>query len=72
MIEILVFKTEEQKSDYERRIAHLTKQVERLEKNLDFRENVINRKDTVIEQLFERIAHKDDIIEKLLSKSLES
>lgn len=72
MIEILVYKTEEQKSDYERRIAHLKKQVERLEKNLDFRENIINRKDTVIEQLFEKIAHKDEIIEKLLSKNLES
>lgn len=67
MIEILLYKNEEQKSDYERRIAHLKKQVERLEGNLDFREKMIDRKDAVIEKLFERIAHKDDIIENLLT-----
>lgn len=67
MIEILLYKNEEQKSDYERRIAHLKKQVERLEGNLDFREKMIDRKDAVIEKLFDRIAHKDDIIENLLT-----
>lgn len=68
MIEILMHKTEEQKADYERRIGHLKAQVDRLEKNLDFRERVINRKDEVIEKLLDRIGHKDDIIEGLLTK----
>lgn len=71
MIEILLYKNEEQKSDYERRIAHLKKQVERLEGNLDFREKMIDRKDAVIERLFDRISHKDDIIEKLLRNAIE-
>lgn len=68
LIEILLHKNEEQKSDYERRIAHLKNQVSRLESNLDFRERVINRKDEVIEKLLDRIGHKDDIIEGLLTK----
>ena len=70
MIEILLYKNEEQKADYEKRISHLKKQVERLESNLDFREKMIDRKDSVIERLFDRIAHKDDIIEKLLKESI--
>lgn len=68
LIEILIHKNEEQKSDFERRIAHLKNQVSRLESNLDFRERVITRKDEVIEKLLDRIAHKDDIIEGLLTK----
>lgn len=68
LIEILIHKNEEQKADYERRIAHLKNQVSRLENNLDFRERVINRKDEVIEKLLDRIGHKDDIIEGLLTK----
>lgn len=68
LIEILIHKNEEQKSDFERRIAHLKNQVSRLESNLDFRERVINRKDEVIEKLLDRIGHKDDIIEGLLKK----
>lgn len=68
LIEILIHKNEEQKSDYERRIAHLKNQVSRLESNLDFRERVITRKDEVIEKLLDRIGHKDDIIEGLLTK----
>lgn len=71
MIEILLYKNEEQKSDYERRISHLKKQVDRLEANLDFREKMIDRKDTVIERLFDRISHKDDIIKKLLKEAIE-
>lgn len=70
MIEILLYKNEEQKADYEKRISHLKKQVERLESNLDFREKMIDRKDSVIERLFDRIAHKDDIIKKLLKESI--
>lgn len=72
MIEILLYKNEEQKADYERRIAHLKKQVERLEGNLDFREKMIDRKDSVIEQLLSMIAHKDEVIETLLKNSLET
>ena len=68
LIEILIHKNEEQKSDFERRIAHLKNQVSRLESNLDFREKVIDRKDEVIEKLLDRIGHKDDIIEGLLTK----
>lgn len=68
LIEILIHKTEEQKADYERRIAHLKNQVSRLESNLDFRERVITRKDEVIEKLLDRIGHKDEIIEGLLTK----
>lgn len=68
LIEILIHKNEEQKSDFERRIAHLKNQVSRLESNLDFREKVIDRKDEVIEKLLDRIGHKDEIIEGLLKK----
>jgi hypothetical protein len=71
MIEILLYKNEEQKADYERRINHLKKQVERLESNLDFREKMIDRKDSVIEELLSRISHKDDIIEKILTDNKE-
>lgn len=70
MIEILLYKNEEQKADYEKRISHLKKQVERLESNLDFREKMIDRKDSVIEKLLDSIAHKDEVIEKLLKESI--
>lgn len=66
-INILIARDEERKLDYEKRIAHLNKQIERLEKNLDFREDVVNRKDEVIEGLLNKIEHKDEIIEKLLT-----
>lgn len=68
MIEILLYKNEEQKADFERRIAHLKKQVERLENNLDFRERMIDRKDNTVEKLLDSIAHKDEVIENLLKK----
>lgn len=71
MIEILLYKNEEQKADFERRIAHLKKQVERLESNLDFRERMIDRKDEVVGKLLDSIAHKDEIIEKLLRNKIE-
>lgn len=70
MIEILLYKNEEQKADYEKRIAHLKKQVERLEGNLDFRERMIDRKDETISKLLESITHKDEIIEKLLKSKI--
>lgn len=68
MIEILLYKNEEQKADFERRIAHLKKQVERLENNLDFRERMIDRKDSTVEKLLDSIAHKDEVIENLLKR----
>ena len=71
MIEILLYKNEEQKADYEKRISHLKKQVERLESNLDFREKMIDRKDEVVSKLLDSIAHKDNIIEKLLRDKFE-
>ena len=55
MIEILMFKNEEQRSDAERRIAHLQKQIARLESHLDFRETQIERKDTLIERLMNQL-----------------
>lgn len=70
MIEILLYKNEEQKADYERRIAHLKKQVERLEGNLDFRERMIDRKDDTLAKLLDSISHKDGIIEKLLKAKI--
>ena len=54
MIDMLLIKNEEQKADYDKRIAHLQKQVERLEGHLDFRERVIERKDAVIEKLINK------------------
>lgn len=55
MIDMLLVKNEEQKNDYERRIAHLQKQIDSLEKHLDFRERVIERKDAVIERLIDKV-----------------
>ena len=54
-ISILVCKNEELRADFEKRIAHLQKQIDRLEKNLDFREGVVARKDEVIEKLINKI-----------------
>ncbi len=71
MIEILLYKNEEQKADYEKRMAHLKKQVERLEGNLDFREKMIDRKDETISKLLDSISHKDEIIEKLLKDKMK-
>ena len=71
MIDLLVVKNEEQKTDFERQITHLKKQVDRLEGNLDFRERMIDRKDVVVSKLLDNIAHKDEIIEKLLRNKIE-
>ena len=54
MIDLLLVKNEELKKDYDKRIAHLQKQVECLENHLDFRERVIERKDAVIEKLINK------------------
>ena len=54
-ISILVAKNEELRTDYDKRIAHLQKQIDRLEKNLDFREGVVQQKDKVIEKLINKV-----------------
>lgn len=54
-IDLLIVKNEELKRDYEKRIAHLHKQIEKAEEHLDFREKVIERKDEVIEKLLRKI-----------------
>ena len=54
-ISILIAKNEELRADFDKRIAHLQKQIERLEKNLDFRESVVARKDEVIEKLIQKV-----------------
>ena len=54
-IAILIAKNEELRADYDKRIAHLQKQIDRLEKNLDFREGVVQQKDKVIERLMNKI-----------------
>lgn len=64
-IDILITRDEERKADYERRITHLQKQIDKLEEHLNFRERVIERKDEVIEKL---IAREDKVVEALISK----
>lgn len=54
-ISILVAKNEEIRADFDKRIAHLQKQIDRLEKTLDFREGVVARKDEVIEKLINKV-----------------
>ena len=64
-INILIARDEERKAEYEKRIAHLQKQIEKLEDHLDFRERVIERKDEVIEKL---ITREDKVVEALICK----
>lgn len=64
-INILIARDEERKADFERRIAHLQKQIDKLEEHLDFRERVIERKDEVIEKL---ITREDKVVEALICK----
>ena len=59
-ISILIAKNDELRTDFEKRIAHLQKQIDRLEKNLDFREGVVQRKDEVIEKLMNKILEKGE------------
>lgn len=55
MIDMLIVKNEDLKTDYEKRLNHLHKQIEKLEQHLDFRERVIQQKDSVIEKLLNKI-----------------
>ena len=50
-IEILVDKCEDLKLEYEKRIAHLKKQVTELNDHLMFRERMIDKKDGIIDKL---------------------
>ncbi len=50
-IEFMMIKFEEQKSAYEKNVAHLKEQIQSLNERLDFRERVVDRKDAVIEKL---------------------
>ncbi len=50
-IEFMMIKFEEQKSAYEKNVAHLKDQIQSLNERLDFRERVVDRKDAVIEKL---------------------
>lgn len=50
-IEILVDKCEDLKSEYEKRIAHLKKQVSEMNDHLMFRERMIDKKDAIIDKL---------------------
>lgn len=54
-INILIARDDERKADYERRIAHLQKQIDKLDEHLMFRERVIERKDEVIERLLKKV-----------------
>jgi ABC-type Zn uptake system ZnuABC Zn-binding protein ZnuA len=55
MINILIARDEERKADYEKRIEHLQKQINKLDEHLMFRERVIERKDEVIERLLKKV-----------------
>lgn len=55
MIDMLIVKNEDLKTDYEKRLNHLHKQIEKLEQHLDFRERVIQQKDSVIEKLLNKV-----------------
>ena len=55
MIDMLIVKNEELKKDYEKRLQHLQKQIETLEKHLEFREGIVSRKDEVIEKLINKL-----------------
>lgn len=54
-INILIARDEERKADYDRRLNHMQKQIDRLDEHLMFRERVIERKDEVIEKLLKKV-----------------
>lgn len=55
MISILVVKNEEIRADYEKRIAHLQKQLATMEEHLLFREKQIDKKDDIISKLLSKV-----------------
>ena len=55
MISILVAKNEEIRADYEKRIAHLQKQLATMEDHLLFREKQIDKKDEIISKLLGKV-----------------
>ncbi len=54
-INILIARDEERRIEYDKRLTHLQRQIEKLEQHLDFREKVIQRKDEVIERLLNKV-----------------
>lgn len=55
MISILVMKNDEMRADFEKRIAHLQKQLETMEEHLMFREKQIDKKDEIIAKLLSKV-----------------
>lgn len=55
MINILIARDEERKAEYDKRVEHLQKQINKLDEHLMFRERVIERKDEVIEKLLHKV-----------------
>lgn len=55
MISILVMKNDEMRADFEKRIAHLQKQLETMEEHLMFREKQIDKKDEIIAMLLSKV-----------------
>lgn len=55
MISILVMKNDEMRADFEKRIAHLQKQLETMEEHLMFREKQIDKKDEIISKLLSKV-----------------
>lgn len=55
LISILVMKNDEIRADYEKRIAHLQKEVQRMEEHLMFRERQIDKKDEIISKLLSKV-----------------
>lgn len=55
LISILVMKNDEMRADFEKRIAHLQKQLETMEEHLMFREKQIDKKDEIISKLLSKV-----------------
>ena len=58
-IEFMMIKFEEQKNSYERNVAHLKGQIQRLNERLDVREKSIERKDAIMEKLLNAFLLKE-------------
>ena len=57
--EFMMIKFEEQKNSYERNVAHLNGQIQRLNERLDVREKSIERKDAIMEKLLNAFLLKE-------------
>lgn len=54
-INILIARDDERRTEYNKRIAHLQKQIDKLDEHLQFREKMIEKKDDLIELLLHKI-----------------